>query len=176
MWLLAIALDSVELGDFHHNRKFYWMVLVKKAALFFIHIVICLLVVKCLSLSLIFSFLLWTENKNFWIVNCVWKLNTLNVFRFFFFLNLKKNPNTVQQKVSHLMCRFGHCSLFGFPMFVNWVLLKSYRKWVLFPKEQKDKTELCARHCPRYSDTQGFFFPLKGLRDLFANILTESLM
>lgn len=95
---------------------------------------------------------------------------------FFFFLNLKKNPNTVQQKVSHLMCRFGHCSLFGFPMFVNWVLLKSYRKWVLFPKEQKDKTELCARHCPRYSDTQDFFFPLKGLRDLFANILTESLM
>lgn len=73
MWLLAIALDSVELGDFHHNRKFYWTALVKKAALFLIHIVICLLMVKCLSLSLIFSFLLWTENKNFWIVNCVFE-------------------------------------------------------------------------------------------------------
>ena len=35
MWLLAIALDSVELGDFHHNRKFFWMMLVKKAALFY---------------------------------------------------------------------------------------------------------------------------------------------
>lgn len=116
------------------------------------------------------------RKKNFWIVNCVWKLNTLNVCVFFFFNLKKKSPNTVQQKVSHLMCRFGHCSLFGFPMFVNWVLLKRYRKWVLFPKEQKDKTELCARHCPRYSDTQGFFFPLKGLRGLFANILTEGLM
>lgn len=35
MWLLAIALDSVELGDFHHNRKYFWMMLVKKAALFY---------------------------------------------------------------------------------------------------------------------------------------------